>query len=152
VAKANSKAGKRILALDLGRARIGVAVSDPLGWTAQPLEIVSARPAEKAVARIRDLVARFDVGVILVGLPRNMDGTEGPQAEWTREFGDRIGQDVEGVEIVYWDERLTTTQSEALLVDAGMRRKKRKSHRDKIAASLLLQSYLEYLRSRREAE
>jgi putative Holliday junction resolvase len=134
---------QRILALDLGKARIGVAVSDPLGWTAQPVEMIPARPADKAIGRIRALAGEYDVTTIVVGLPVKMDGNEGEQAAWVRQFAGRIARAVRGVSIVYWDERLTTAASESLLIESGVSRAKRKQHRDKIAAALILQSFLE---------
>ncbi|KPL09210.1 hypothetical protein AMJ85_07015 [candidate division BRC1 bacterium SM23_51] len=139
---------QRFLGLDLGRARIGVAVSDPLGWTAQPVGVIHARSPKKAVARIRETVRRYEVGTIVLGLPYKMDGTEGAQASWVRQFGERLTREIKGVDVAYWDERLTTAASESLLVESGLRSKERKQHRDKIAAALILQSYLEHRRSR----
>ncbi|MBM3335172.1 Holliday junction resolvase RuvX [Candidatus Sumerlaeota bacterium] len=137
------KAGRRFLGLDLGKARIGVAVSDPLGWTAQPVGSVPAQPRQRAVSRIKNLVKQYDVGTIVVGLPLNMDGTEGRQAAWTRKFAECLGRALRGVEVVLEDERLTTAQSESLLIESGMRREKRRQKRDVIAAALILKSYLE---------
>ena len=138
---------KRILALDLGQVRTGVAVSDSLGWTAQPIGVIKTCPYQKAVARIRDLVRQYEVGTIVVGMPYNMTGSEGPQAAWVRQFAKRLARAVKGTEIAFWDERLTTFEAEELLIESGMRGPKRKQHRDKIAAALILQSYLEHLRS-----
>lgn len=140
--------GGRILALDLGRTRIGIAVSDPLRWTAQPVGVMKTRPVDQALAEITRLVAEYEAGVIVLGMPYNMNGSEGEQAVWVRRFGNQLARKVKEVQIVYWDERLTSVASESLLVESGMSRKKRKSHRDKIAAALILQSYLEYIRRR----
>jgi len=134
---------RRILALDLGQARIGVAVSDLLGWTAQPLEVIQTRRPPVAIARIKKLVEEYEAGTVLLGMPYNMDGTEGPQAQWVRQFGTRLARAVKRVEIVYWDERLTTVESDQLLMEWGMNNKKRKARRDKIAAALILKSFLE---------
>ena len=139
---------QRILALDLGQARIGVAVSDLLGWTARPVAIIKARPTDKAVARIKEFVKQYEVRTVVIGMPYNMDGTEGPQATWTRQFGQRLARAIKGVTIVYEDERLTTVESDSLLMESGVRSRKRKERRDKIAAALILQSYLESQRSR----
>jgi putative Holliday junction resolvase len=144
----NQQPLKRILALDLGQARTGVAVSDLLGWTAQPVGIIKTCPHQKAIARIRDMVREYEVGTIVLGMPYNMNGTEGPQAVWVRQFGERLSRAIKGPAIVYWDERLTTFESEELLIESGMKSRKRKQHRDKIAAALILRAYLEHLRSR----
>jgi len=139
---------QRILALDLGQVRIGVAVSDLLGWTARPVAVIKARPTDKAVARIKEFVKQYEVRTVVIGMPYNMDGTEGPQAAWTRRFGQRLARAIKGVTIVYEDERLTTVESDSLLMESGVKSRKRKERRDKIAAALILQSYLESQRSR----
>lgn len=140
-------ASRRFLGLDLGQTRIGVAVSDPLGWTAQPLGTIQARSPKQAVSRICEMVRQYGVGTIVLGLPYKMDGTEGAQATWVRQFGERLTRKIGPVAVVYWDERLTTAASESLLIESGLRRKERKQHRDKIAAALILQTYLEHRRS-----
>jgi len=139
---------KRVLALDLGQARIGVALSDVLGWTAQPVGTIQARSSEQAIGHIRRMVREHEVGTIVLGMPYNMDGSEGPQAAWVRQFGERLAAAVPEITVVYWDERLSTVASESFLIETGMTGRKRRQHRDKIAAALILQSYLEHQRSR----
>jgi putative Holliday junction resolvase len=143
---------RRALALDLGKTRIGAAVSDPLGWTAQPLETIQVRSIRDTLARVRDWIEQYQVGTVVVGMPYNMDGTEGEQAQWARHVGERLAGKFPDVKIVYWDERLTTSASESVLLESGMTRKKRKTHRDQLAAMLILQSYLEFQRQPRSAE
>lgn len=135
--------GKRVMALDLGKARIGVAVSDALGLTAQPLETIRTKSRQEAQGLIRKTARRMDVGTIVVGMPYNMDGTEGEQAQWARRFGEQLEERMKNVEIVYWDERLTSVASESILIESGMKSPKRKQHRDQVAAALILEAYLE---------
>jgi putative Holliday junction resolvase len=135
---------ERILALDVGDRRIGAALSDELGITAQPLgTIVRKKEFWQEIGRI---VREKEVKTVVIGLPRNMDGTLGEQARKTQEFAAALRGRISGVEIVFRDERLTTVESEQLLLSAGMRREKRKIHRDAIAATLLLQGYLDQKR------
>ncbi len=136
----------RVLGLDLGRKRIGAAISDPFGWTAQPLETIRVESIPDALAHLQTLVRRHEVATIVVGLPLNMDGSQGEQALWVRRTGERLARDLADVPIVYWDERLTTSVSESVLIESGMTRKKRKEHRDRLAAMLILQSYLDFQR------
>jgi len=138
----------RILALDLGKIRIGVAVSDPLGLTAQPLETIQVQSIDEALARIREIAEANAVGTIVVGMPYNMDGTKGQQAQWVERISERLGRAMPAAAIVFWDERLTSSASESILIESGMRRRRRREHRDKLAAVLILQSYLESRRSR----
>jgi len=132
----------RILALDHGTKRIGVALSDELGWTAQPLETFERRTLERDIAHIRDLVRAHDVGQVLLGLPLRLNGEEGPAARAVREFVARLGETLP-VPIITWDERMTTKAAEELLIAADVSRKKRKGIVDRVAAAILLQSYLE---------
>jgi putative Holliday junction resolvase len=135
---------ERILALDVGDRRIGAALSDELGITAQPLgTIVRTKAFWEQIGRI---VREKEVRTVVIGLPRNMGGTLGEQARKTQEFAAALRGRISGVEIVFRDERLTTVESEQLLINAGMRREKRKMHRDAIAAALLLQGYLDQRR------
>ena len=133
--------GKRILALDYGTKRIGVALSDELGWTAQPLETLNRRTLDRDIAHIASLVGRHEVGQVLLGFPIQLDGREGPAIQAMREFQARLEQGVT-VPVILWDERLTTKAAEDLLIAADVSRKKRKGVVDRIAASILLQSYL----------
>jgi putative holliday junction resolvase len=133
--------GKRILAIDYGTKRIGVALSDELGWTAQPLETLNRRTLDRDIAHIASLVGTHEVGQVLLGFPIQMDGRAGPAIQAMREFQTRLEQGVP-VPVVLWDERLTTKAAEDFLIAADVSRKKRKGVVDRIAASILLQSYL----------
>jgi putative holliday junction resolvase len=136
--------GTRILALDPGTKRIGVALSDELGWTAQPLETYERRSVAADVAHIRQLVDRHQVKRIVMGFPVRLDGTLGPAAMQVQEFIEQLEQEVT-VPIVTWDERMTTKAAEEILIQANMSRRKRKGTVDRVAAAILLQSYLESL-------
>lgn len=133
--------GLRILALDYGTKRIGVALSDELGWTAQPLETFERRTMERDLAHIVSLVSAHDVGKVLLGLPLQLDGKEGPAIQAMREFASQLEQALP-VPLVLWDERMTTKAAEDLLIAADVSRKKRKGAVDRVAAAILLQSYL----------
>lgn len=133
--------GKRILALDYGTKRIGVALSDELGWTAQPLETLNRRTLDRDIAHIAALVGTHEVRQVLLGFPLQLDGREGPAIQAMREFQARLEEGVP-VPVILWDERLTTKSAEDLLIAADVSRKKRKGVVDRIAASILLQSYL----------
>jgi putative Holliday junction resolvase len=141
--------GTRILALDHGTKRIGIALSDELGWTAQPLETYQRRTLEADLRHIDRLVRDHEVAEIVIGLPLRLNGEPGPAAQSVQEFVAQLEQVVK-VPIITWDERMTTRSAEDLLIAADMSRKKRKGVVDRIAASILLQSYLER-RSRPEA-
>jgi putative Holliday junction resolvase len=133
--------GSRILALDYGTKRIGVALSDELRWTAQPLETFERRTLERDIAHIVSLVGSHDVGTVLLGFPLQLDGREGPAIQAMREFSTRLEQGL-SVPLVLWDERMTTKAAEDLLIAADVSRKKRKGAVDRVAAAILLQSYL----------
>jgi putative Holliday junction resolvase len=132
----------RILALDHGTKRIGVALSDELGWTAQPLETYERRTLERDIAHIQDLVRTHDVEQVLLGLPLRLNGQEGPAVQGVHQFLERLAEALP-VPVVTWDERMTTKAAEELLIAADMSRKKRKGVVDRVAAAILLQSYLE---------
>ena len=134
----------RILALDHGTKRIGVAVSDELKMIAQPLEYILAEPSAGFLARLKELVQEKDVELILVGMPRNMDGSYGPAAQKVRDFVVAL-RDTLTVPIRLWDERLTSAQANRVLIQGGVRRDKRKEKVDKMAAAILLQGYLDSL-------
>jgi putative pre-16S rRNA nuclease len=136
----------RILALDYGTKRIGVALSDELGWTAQPLETFERRTLDRDIAHIASLVKSHEVGKVVLGLPLQLDGREGPAIQAMREFAAKLEQDVP-VPIVLWDERMTTKAAEDFLIAADVSRKKRKGTVDRVAAAMLLQSYLASLES-----
>ena len=134
----------RIMALDPGTVRIGVALSDELKVVASPLEYIPAEPLETCLARIALLVKDKDVEQVVVGMPRNMDGTYGSAAEKVREFVAKL-EGALTVPIRTWDERLTSAQANRLLIQSKVRRKDRKQVVDKMAAAILLQSYLDSL-------
>jgi len=134
----------RVLALDPGTKRIGVAISDELKLIAQPLEFVPAEPFAEFLARLKQLIQEKEVELILVGMPRNMDGTYGPAATRVQEFVSELKKAIP-LRIKKWDERLTTAQANRILLDANVRRDKRKEKVDQMAAAILLQSYLDTL-------
>ena len=134
----------RIMGLDFGSKTVGVAVSDPLGLTAQSLEIVRRKSENKlrqTYARIEELAAQYEVEKFVVGLPKNMNATEGERAEKSRAFADALFR--------MWDERLTTVAADRTMMEAGIRREDRKEYVDAIAASYILQGYLDYLQNRK---
>ena len=136
----------RILALDYGTKRIGVALSDELGWTAQPLETFERRTLDRDIAHIASLVKSHEVGKVVLGLPLQLDGRQGPAIHAMREFVAKLEEGI-SVPIVRWDERMTTKAAEELLIAADVSRKKRKGTVDRVAAAILLQSYLASLES-----
>jgi putative Holliday junction resolvase len=134
----------RILAIDHGTKRIGIAVSDELKMIAQPLEFILAEPFAGFLARLKQLLAEKEVALILVGLPRNMDGSYGPAALKVQEFV-AVLKGAITVPIQTWDERLTSAQANRFLIEADVSRSKRKEKVDQTAAALLLQNYLDSL-------
>jgi putative Holliday junction resolvase len=130
----------RVLALDPGTARIGVAVSDPLGITAQPHSVLTAGPA--LLKRIEELAVQLDVRQIVVGLPVNLDGSEGPAARHAREFADRV-RSATGLPTDLVDERFSTVIAERAMIEGRVRRSRRRHSRDGVAAAVFLQSYLD---------
>lgn len=136
----------RILALDLGTRRIGVALSDPTATIAAPLETIAAAGERRTVAQVAALCRRHGVARIVVGWPRNMDGSRGPAAERAEAFAARLRAAV-SVPVDLWDERLSTTAAERALIETGARRERRRQERDRLAASLILQGYLDARRT-----
>ena len=134
----------RILSIDHGSKRIGIAVSDELKVIAQPLEFVGAEPLADVLTRLRELVRDKQVELILVGMPRNMDGSYGPAALKVQDFVAAL-KGALTVPIRTWDERLTSAQANRVLIQGNVRRDKRKEKVDKMAAAILLQSYLDSL-------
>ncbi len=132
----------RILALDHGTRRIGIAISDELKMIAQPLEFVPAEPFADFLNRLKELLRDKEVELILVGIPRNMDGSYGPAALKVQDFVAAVKNAVT-VPIQTWDERLTSVQANRVLIQGNVRRDKRKQKVDKMAAAILLQSYLD---------
>lgn len=135
---------KRKIGLDVGDVRIGVAVSDLMGICANPRETYVRKKDDIAadIEYFTEYAKREDADAFVVGLPRNMDGTEGPRAELTRAFGDALAER-SGLPVIYVDERLTTVSAERMLIGADVRRDKRKKVIDKVAATIILQSYLD---------
>ncbi len=133
----------RIMGLDLGEKTIGVAVSDPLGWTAQAVEVI--RRGENIggeIRRLRELIEHYGVEMILLGLPKNMNGTLGDQGRKAVEYAGLIREEL-GLPVEMWDERLSTVSAERILLEADMSRAKRKKNIDKMAAAVILQGYLD---------
>jgi len=132
---------KRIMGIDYGDARTGVAISDLLCSIVGSTCVVPSRNTDKAVADIVRMAKENQVGTIVVGLPRNMNGTEGPRAELCREFAARLERET-GLEVVLWDERRTTVEAHNILSQHNYHGKKRKDTVDAVAASLILEGYL----------
>ncbi|GFR38923.1 putative pre-16S rRNA nuclease [Insulibacter thermoxylanivorax] len=137
----------RILGLDLGDKTIGVAVSDELGWTAQGVTVIRRQDEESDLEQLQELVDQYGVQKIVVGLPKNMDGSIGPRGEMCRAFAELLKVRFQ-LPVTMWDERLSTMAAERMLLEADTSRRKRKKVVDKIAASLILQGYLDYIRMR----
>lgn len=136
---------KRIMGIDYGDARTGVAISDLLCSIVGSTCVVPSRNTEKAIADIVRLAQENDVGRIVVGLPKNMDGTEGARAELCREFAEKL-REATGLEIAMWDERRTTVEAHNILSQHNYHGKKRKNTVDAVAASLILEGYLAFLK------
>lgn len=132
----------RTLALDVGDKTIGVAASDLMGWTAQGVETIRRIGIKKDLQRLEEIIKEYEVNKIVVGLPKNMNGTIGPQGEKVLEFVERLKKRFQA-EVVLWDERLTTVSAERTLIEADVSRKKRKEVIDKMAAVYILQGYLD---------
>ena len=133
---------RRILGLDVGERRIGVALSDPLGLTAGPLTVLKRRTLEADLEELQRLVIRHDVGTIIVGLPLTMRGERGPQAQRVTAFGETVSKRL-NVPVTFIDERLTTVQGERALLEMDTSRRRRKQVIDQVAAQLILQQFLE---------
>lgn len=133
----------RIMAIDYGDAHTGVAISDPTGFLAGTTTTINSRKADVVLAGLADLVKQYNVDELVMGFPRNMDGTEGPRAELYKEFAARL-EEVTGMKVVLWDERRTTIDAHQILFAAGQNAKKRKKTVDAVAASLILEGYLTF--------
>ena len=141
---------KRILGLDYGTKTVGVAISDELFLTAQGLETITRKEENKlrkTLARIEEIIKEYGVEEIVLGYPKNMDNTVGERGKATEEFRDRLEKRC-GLPVILWDERLTTMESMRILMDGGIRRENRKSRVDWMAASLILQSYMDSVRNK----
>ena len=131
----------RVLGLDPGERRIGVALSDPTGTIASPHSVIDRRTVDPAIA-VREMCEEYGVGLIVVGLPTGLSGNEGPSAKAARVFGARVSAAAD-VPVEFQDERFTTVTAEAALLEGGVRRDKRREVRDKVAAAVILQTYLD---------
>lgn len=138
----------RIMGLDFGSKTIGVAISDPLGLTAQGIEIIRRKSENKlrqSLARIEALILEYEVSSIVLGFPKNMNNTIGERCEKTLEFKSTVERRT-GLPVILWDERLTTVEAERTLIEGEVRRENRKQYIDKLAAVLILQGYLDSLK------
>lgn len=137
----------RIMGLDYGTKTVGVAISDPLGFTAQGIETICRKEENKlrkTLARIEALIAEYEVDKIVLGFPKHMNNDIGERAEKSLEFKEMLERRT-GLEVVMWDERLTTVEAERTLIEGNVRRENRKQYIDKIAAIFILQGYLDSL-------
>lgn len=129
----------RILGIDYGTKRVGLAISDDLGITARPLEVVERYQIEAALHRLTD---EYEIGLVVVGLPTGLSGNEGASAAGARQLGAEVAG-LLGVDVAYVDERFTSRMAESVLLESGMKRKNRKETVDKVAAAIILQTYLD---------
>ena len=136
-----------VMAIDYGDAHTGIAISDPTGFLAGTTTTIHSRKAEVVLDELARLVGEHRVERLVMGFPRNMDGTEGPRAQLYRDFAARVAQ-ATGLEPVLWDERRTTVDAHRILFDAGKNAKKRKQTVDAVAAALILEGYLDFQRMR----
>ncbi|MBM6619686.1 Holliday junction resolvase RuvX [Bacillus suaedaesalsae] len=134
----------RILGLDVGTKTVGVAVSDEMGWTAQGLETIQINEEKKEFGfkRLKEIIEEYDADSIVVGLPKNMNGTIGPRGEACQMYAEML-KETFGLPVQLWDERLSTMAAERILISADVSRKKRKKVIDKLAASVILQGFLD---------
>ena len=142
----------RIMGLDFGSKTVGVAISDALLLTAQGVEIIRRKEENKlrqTLARIEELIVEYVVEEIVLGLPKHMNATEGVRVELTQGFKEKLERRT-GLPVYFWDERLTTVAADKIMMEAGIRREHRKEHVDRIAATLILQGYLDRRNMRKE--
>ena len=132
----------RLMCLDVGTKRIGIAVSDLLNITAQGVETLQRTSFEKDLQRYKEIIEKYDVKRIIIGLPKNMNGTIGPMAEAVNEYADKLKENID-IPIEMYDERLSTKIASQALIQGNVRREKRKNYVDMIAASIILQSYMD---------
>jgi putative holliday junction resolvase len=134
----------RILGLDVGSKTVGVAVSDEMGWTAQGIETIKINEERQqyGLVRLGEIIKEYEVESVVIGLPKNMNGTIGPRGEASQYYADMV-QEKFGLPVVLWDERLSTVAAERVLLSADVSRKKRKQVIDKMAAVMILQGYLD---------
>jgi len=143
------RTGHRLLGLDVGTVRIGVAISDELGIIATPISFISRGPDDRAA--FRKLVAQHQIDGFVAGFPRGLSGREGPQAHDVRSYTDSLARDLQ-LPLVYWDERLTTVIAERSLISGGRTRQQRRAEIDSAAAAVMLQGYLDRQASQRRSE
>lgn len=136
---------ERFLGLDVGDKYIGVAISDLLQFTAQGVKTIKRVGKKHDFLEIKELIDEYDIKRVIVGLPKNMNGTIGPQSEKVLKFGEKIKNKF-NIDVIYIDERMTTMSAERILIEGNVRRENRKQYIDKIAASFILQSYLDGLK------
>lgn len=144
----------RIMGLDFGSRTVGVAISDSLLLTAQGVEIIRRKEENKlrqTLARIEELIVENEVEEIVLGLPKNMNDTEGVRVELTKEFKEKLERRT-GLPVIFWDERLTTVAADKAMMEAGIRRENRKDYVDMIAAALILQGYLDRRNNEKKKE
>jgi len=134
----------RILGIDYGDSRTGIAISDPMGWTAQGLETIQNKSMNHVIHRIVELVQKYNIEKIVVGFPKNMNGSVGPRGELTLSFVEKLKKEI-SIDIVLWDERLTTVAAHKVLNETNVWGKKRKQVVDTVAATYILQGYLNSL-------
>ena len=137
----------RIMAIDYGDAHTGIAISDPTGFMAGTTTTIHSRKADVVLEELDKLVKQYQVEELVMGFPKNMDGTEGPRADLYREFAARV-EEVTGLKPVLWDERRTTIDAHRILFESGKNAKKRKKTVDAVAASLILEGYLTFKKVR----
>lgn len=137
----------RIMAIDYGDAHTGVAVSDPTGLLAGVTLTIHSRKEEVVLSELKKLMKEYQVEELVMGFPRNMDGTEGPRAELYRSFAQKL-ESITGLKPMLWDERRTTIDAHRILFDIGKNAKKRKKTVDAVAASLILEGYLTFRKTR----
>ncbi|NLY20106.1 MAG: Holliday junction resolvase RuvX [Tissierellia bacterium] len=133
---------KRILGLDVGDKTIGVSVSDLMGITAQGVETIIRKSNREDYERLKELIDQYEIEDVVVGLPKNMNGTIGPQGEKTIKFANKLKNKFQ-INIIYQDERMTSMTAERVLIEGSVRRENRKKYIDKVAAVIILQSYLD---------
>ncbi|MDO5027904.1 MAG: Holliday junction resolvase RuvX [Bacillota bacterium] len=133
---------ERFLGLDVGEKTIGLAVSDPLGITAQAVTTIKRTSNKEDYERVKEYIDYYKIESLVVGLPYNMNGSLGPSADRAKKFAEKLRNKYQ-VQIIYQDERMTTMSAERVLIEAGVRRENRKTHIDKIAAVFILQAFLD---------
>lgn len=138
--------------MDVGDRRIGMAISDPMCWTAQGIETLERRNDKQDMEKLAKIIKRYNPEKIVLGLPKNMNGTIGPQGQKVKEFAELLKEEIYDGEVIYWDERLTSVMANRIMIDADVSRAKRKKNVDRMAAVFILQSYLDFINNKKEGE